>query len=165
MCHTLLIAYGNPSRRDDGLAFHILLNLRTLFDLEAVELLDLTDGELLPGLQAIYAQQLIPEMSEALSKVQVAIFIDAHVADAGWPPIYWQETTPRFEAGMVSHHFTPDTLLAWSVSLFGRAPRAFTLSVEGVDFDFGYELAPQTAVLADQAAALLAEKIKHPDRL
>ncbi|MHB9033112.1 MAG: hydrogenase maturation protease [Anaerolineae bacterium] len=158
----LLIAYGNPSRRDDGLAYHVLEHLRELLYLEPIPLLELADGELIPGLEVIYTQQLVPELSENLAEADTVVFIDAHVAAVDWQPVHWQEISARYEAGMVTHHFKPDTLLAWSSSLYGKAPQAFILSVLGVDFDFGYELSPETSQLVIEAAKLLADKLSLP---
>ncbi len=162
MRNTLLIAYGNPSRKDDGAAFHILLKLRELLHLDPLPLLELTDGELIPGLHVVYTQQLVPEMSETLAEMDTAVFLDAHVAGTDWPSIHWQEITPRLQTGMVSHHFKPDTLLAWSVSLYGKAPQAFVLSVLGNDFDFGYDLSPETMLLVDKAVHVLISKVNLP---
>jgi hydrogenase maturation protease len=159
MADTLLIAYGNPSRQDDGVALHLMLHLRAMLQLEPLPLLELSDGPLAPGLQVVYTQQLVPEMSEALAQVDKAVFIDAHVPGTDWLPIHWRPITPQHHVTMVSHHFTPETLLAWSYSLYGKAPQAFILSILGTNFDFGYELAPETERRALEAAGILYEKL------
>ena len=159
MASTLLIAYGNPSRQDDGLAYHLVLTLRNLLGLASIPLDELADGELLPGLQVYYTQQLMPEMAELLSEVDTVVFMDAHVAGTAYQPIHFQEIQPLFRPSMVSHHFKPEVLVAYSMSLFGRAPRALILSVLGTNFDFGTELSPGAAERTIEAAFLLATQL------
>jgi len=156
---TLLIAYGNPSRQDDGAAYHVVMHLRLLFGLKALSVLDAADEELQPGLRVVYTQQLVPEMSAELAEMDCVVFIDAHVDGAGYTPVHWQEIFPRFQPGAVSHHFAPSQLLAWSQSLYQRVPRAYILSVLGTRFDFGLDLSPETAERAREAAFLLVQKL------
>ncbi len=160
----LIVAYGNLSRRDDGVAFHIVRRLR--------EELGLPEPENAPGEGASvlasdsdYAEwserlavacmhQLAPEMVEMLSEHDVVVFVDAHVAGAGWQPVEWRALEPTYHSGMVSHHLKPETVLALCRSLYGRNPQGYVLSVEGTDFDFGETLSPGTA-------ALLGEAVRH----
>jgi hydrogenase maturation protease len=151
-----LIAYGNPSRQDDGLAYHIVLALRDLLGLESITMDELSDGVLIPGLQACFTQQLMPEMAQMLAEVDTVVFIDAHVPGTNHQPIHWEEIQPLFHPSMVSHHFKPEVLIAYSESLYGRSPKAIVLSVLGTHFDFGTELSFETAVRVREAAHLLA---------
>ena len=159
MTSTLLIAYGNPSRQDDGLAYHIVLALRSLLGLEPLTMDELADGELLSGLQVCYTQQLMPEMAEMLAEMDTVIFMDAHVPGTSYQPVHWEEIQPLFRSSMVSHYFKPEVLIAWSTSLYGRAPKAFVLSVLGTDYDFGTELSHDAAERAHEAAHLLAVQL------
>ena len=119
----------------------------------------LADGELFSGLQVCYTQQLMPEMAEVLAEMDLVIFIDAHVPGTNFQPVHWEEIQPLFRPSMVSHHFKPEVLIAWSASLYGRAPQAFVLSVLGTDYDFGTELSPEAAERAHEAAHLLAVQL------
>ena len=159
MTATLLIAYGNPSRQDDGLAYHIVLALRDLLGLELITIDEFADGELLSGLQVCYTQQLMPEMAEMLAEMDTVVFMDAHVPGTSYQPVHWEEIQPMFLPSMVSHHFKPKVLIAWCTSLYGRAPKAFVLSVLGTDFDFGTELSSETAKRVNEAAHLLADRL------
>jgi hydrogenase maturation protease len=154
-----LIAYGNPSRQDDGLAYHVILALRDLLGLELVTIDELQDGELLPELQVCFTQQLVPEMAEMLAEMSIVVFMDAHVPGTDYQPVHWQEIEPLFRPSMVSHHFKPEVLIAWCSSLYGHTPQAFVLSVLGTAFDFGTELSPEANLRARQAAQLLNEKL------
>jgi Ni,Fe-hydrogenase maturation factor len=53
-------------------------------------------------------------------------------------------------------------LLALAKSLYGRAPRALSISIRGHDFDFGTEMSTETAKLADKAVQVLWDIIRAP---
>ncbi len=155
----LLVGYGNISRRDDGVALHILRHLRrrlglSLNDWEANTVLCPNGGARKP-LAMICVHQLAPELAELAAQYDAVIFIDAHVAAADWEPVAWQEISPAYRAGMLGHHLKPSVVLALSRSLYGGSPRGYTLSVLGHDFDFGEELSLDTFTLAQEAVSFL----------
>ncbi|MFP3895460.1 MAG: hypothetical protein ACLFV5_01295 [Anaerolineales bacterium] len=155
----LLVGYGNTSRRDDGVALHILRCLRRRLGLlldewEAGTILCPHDGAYKP-LAMICVHQLAPELAELAAQYDAVIFIDAHVAAADWEPVAWQEISPAYQAGIVSHHLKPSVVLALSHSLYGGHPKGYTLSVLGHDFDFGEELSSNTLPLAQEAVFFL----------
>jgi hydrogenase maturation protease len=147
----LLIGYGNLSRRDDGVAFHILQRLRMRLGL-AAELAD--DSEEVISAQRlgmVFLHQLAPELAETLAEYDAVVFLDAHVSDVGWEPVRWARIEPIYEPSIVGHHLKPTVVLALCQTLYGAAPEGYTLSVEGHDFDFGEELSLATSSWADQA--------------
>ncbi len=161
----LIVAYGNLSRRDDGVAFHLVRRLR--------DALGLPEGENVPG-EAIdddYAEwsdrlavaclhQLAPEIADIVSQRDIVVFVDAHVSGIGWQPVEWRKLPPEYHSGMVSHHLKPDAVLALCHSLYGRCPQGYVLSIEGSDFDFGETLSPSTAALLDQAMGHLVALLR-----
>ena len=76
---TLVIGYGNPSRRDDGVALTIINGLRQRLGLPSLE--GNQDGfdDLGGSLDTLFLQQLMPELAETLSAYERVIFLDAHV--------------------------------------------------------------------------------------
>lgn len=151
----LLVAYGNASRRDDGVAFHILWRLRARLGLapdweEDVE--EVVEGR---RVRMIALHQLAPELAETLAAYDQVVFLDAHVGAVGWEAVQWAEIKPIYEPGMVGHHLKPTVVLALCHTLYGAAPEGHTLSVEGRDFDFGEELSSQTSSWADVAVECL----------
>lgn len=151
---TLIIGYGNVSRRDDGVALHILRRLRARLGLPPDDLIE--PGESAgAALAMVCVHQLVPELAETLISYDTVVFVDAHVKGAGWDPLHWQEVEPAYRSGMVSHHLKPAALLALNRSLYGRSPTGYLLSVLGHDFDFGEELSPETNELAEQAVERL----------
>ena len=57
---------------------------------------------------------------------------------------------PAFQRSPFTHHLTPDSLLSFAQTLYGRAPQAILVSIRGYHFGFSQELSPETA---PQAAA------------
>jgi len=154
----LLVGYGNLSRRDDGVAYHILGRLRERLGYSSPEL-ENDYEELGEELALMCTHQLGPEMAETLSRFDVVVFLDAHIASADWEPVHWQEITPAYRPSLVSHHMKPATLLALCGALYGHTPKGYILSVLGTDFDFGQELSPTTAGLVEDAVQVLMELI------
>jgi hydrogenase maturation protease len=148
LMRTLVIGYGNPSRRDDGVALAVVNGLRRRLNLPALD--ETQDGfdDLGGALDTLFLQQLGPELAETLSGYEQVIFVDAHV---GTYPEPVRRVALAAQAGpaIVSHHMKPGQLLALAARLYGRAPGAELISVRGFDFDFGATLSPGTAVAAE----------------
>lgn len=137
---TLLIGYGNPLRGDDGLG---------PFVAEAV------GRRKWQGVKALAAPQLLPELAEELAAADAALFIDAclgghdvevrEIEDGGGEP------------GAFTHGGSPASLLALAAALYGRAARAWIVSVRGERFDLGEGLSPPARRNAESALIRIAE--------
>ncbi len=147
----LLVGYGNSSRRDDGVAEHILRRLLERLGLDPEGVMTDDDIEQREGFGAILVHQLAPELAELACRYDVIVFIDAHVAGVDWQPVEWQAIEPSVQGGMSGHHLKPGVILSLSETLYGRRPEAYMLSVLGHNFDFGETLTAETSDLADQA--------------
>lgn len=124
---TLVLAWGNPGRRDDGLgpAFAAAL------------------GQLsLPGsaVEANYQLQ-IEDAAELASRDRV-IFVDAD--REGCEPFRIRRLQPEAGGiGFTSHSISPGQLLALGRDLFSAEPEAWLMGIRGYDFDrFGEGLSP-----------------------
>lgn len=142
---TLLIAIGNPLRRDDGAARRV------------VELL----GPLPPGVSAREVHQLTPEIAEEIAGFDGAVFIDAAVCPSGGPAGKVRLTeigqgTPAAPAPL-AHYSTAEEILALARRLFGFTGRAWVCAVPGVDFSTGEGLSPLAESCARRAAQALRE--------
>jgi len=157
----LIVAYGNQSRRDDGVAFYIAQALAKRLDPDREVLLG-QDWET-DQVSVRCLHQLAPELVEEMVEHSSVIFIDAHVASAGWKPVSWHKLEAEYRPSMVSHHLNPSTLLALCETLYGQAPKAVLLSIEGSDFDFGESLSERTAELAEQATEYLWIYLQRED--
>jgi hydrogenase maturation protease len=155
---TLVIGYGNPSRRDDGVALAIINGLRQRLGLPHLE--GNQDGfdDLGHTVDTLFLQQLMPELAETLAGYERVIFLDAHV---GVIPelIRRVEIDANADRAMVSHHVKPGGLVEIARRLYGHAPQAELISVRGFDFDFGEELSPATAEAAQTVIEELWQRV------
>jgi hydrogenase maturation protease len=135
MDRTLIIAYGNPLRSDDGVAWRAADMLAEKLSASAVEILRL--------------HQLAPELADTLRGFDRVIFIDASFSEAAAiepGTIHMDEIAaqtpdlPRF-----SHAFSPQKVLGLAVELYGVQPRAFSVNVQGANFDHGNALSAPVA--------------------
>jgi len=156
----LLVGYGNTSRRDDGVAAHILRCLLSRLGMDSDSIGAEDSLEPGPGIKVLFLHQLAPELAEMVSQYDTVVFIDAHVEGSGWEDMSWQPIAPAVEAGMIGHHLRPGVVVALAQSLYGSMPNAYMLSVLGHDFDFGEALSPETGELAEQAVNRLEELIR-----
>jgi hydrogenase maturation protease len=125
MGKTLIVAYGNPLRSDDGLAW------------KAAEELS---GLKFPGeVEIVTLHQPTPELALAVSEASLVLFLDA--AQAGIPgEMALQKLQPKTESSGFTHDFSPSTILSLAQALYGQSPEAYLLSMCGECFDHGETL-------------------------
>jgi hydrogenase maturation protease len=130
MPRVLIVAFGNPMRCDDGLAWHVADQLEGRYSTEEVEILR--------------AHQLAPDLAETVSHCEAVIFVDAASADAAGngPPgevrhaeVSLPESAPRF-----SHQLSPSAVVALAHKLYDAKPRVFSVTLTGQCFDHGESL-------------------------
>lgn len=155
---TLVIAYGNRDRQDDGAGWHILLQAAAQLGLEAPELpgewAESADG----SLRLLYLYQLLPELAEDLMDYAEVIFIDAQ-SSAELPELVFEPVGPTWEHSAFTHHLSVGELLAITQTLYERCPDAWMLSVRGYAFEFSQTLSPLTSLLVNQATDLLCSHL------
>lgn len=146
----LIIGYGNTLRSDDALgilAAGALLRRPLPVDTHVLSCLQLT-----------------PELAQTLAEYDRAIFIDA--AEAGDEPpgtIQRRPLLPDFTAPPgITHHFTPQTLLAMSALLYDHTPQAELITVSAASFDLGEELTPAVAAALPRLVNLILEITESP---
>lgn len=135
MPKALIIGYGNILRGDDGVGWAVAEKLKELLPQELVTVQTHI--------------QLTPEMAADLSEVEFAVFIDAQDNE---PPgaITCKPVEPlTISPPSFSHHLTAAALLSLARHFFGKAPKAYLVSINGVDFGYREELSPpvQNAVI------------------
>jgi hydrogenase maturation protease len=151
MASFLLIPYGNASRRDDGVAFHIAQRLLDRLGLDAEDVEETATYDIGDGLTIMGAHQLAPELAQDLAEVDIVVFIDAHVPGTAWDDVHWEQIEGELRPSMVTHLLKPQSVLALCEAIYQRAPQAYVLSVLGTDFDFGMELSHQAEALVEPA--------------
>ena len=135
---TLIVGYGNPLRGDDAFGWRVTERLREL----------VTDGEV----EILTLHQLVPELMDALSHADRAIFIDA--AAGGSPgEIVERVLAPADTASSFTHQATPEALLTGAQILYGHAPEAVMISVAGAEFALGAELSEPVSAQVEQVVS------------
>lgn len=128
----VVIAYGNPLRGDDGLAWRAAGQLKKTFASSDVEVLE--------------QQQLVPELAESISCAKAVIFVDAAAAhgirDHAEICIVelGKEEVLRASESAFHHHISPASLVALAEKLYGARPHVFVATLTGRDFGAGERL-------------------------
>lgn len=151
---TLIIAYGNRDREDDGAGWHILDRLARQLELETPQFpgdqVCTKDGKL----TLLYLFQLLPEMADDVDGFEQLIFIDAHNSPS-LPDLLFEKVSPDQTHSAFTHHMNPGELLAITQVLGKKIPESWMLSVRGFSFCFEPSLSQNTAELVDRAFSTL----------
>ena len=130
----LIVAYGNPLRRDDGIAWRAADELENRFPKSDVEIIRL--------------HQLAPEVADAVRNRDLVIFLDAACVDDARndePGKICTREISGLEVGapltvQFSHVYSPEKVLYLARQLYQAAPKAFVVTLTGEDFGHGNEL-------------------------
>lgn len=122
----LAIAMGNVVRADDGAGSAVASGL------EAV----------LPGVEIVEAQELLPELAERVAAADGVLFLDASVE--GRPgDVRVTRIGPKTARAAVIHALTPEEVLGLASALHGRVPPAALVTISGRDFAWGEALSAE----------------------
>lgn len=141
----LLLAYGNPGRRDDGLGPALAAAVETLG---------------LPNVRVEADYQLTVEDAALVAEHDVVIFTDASVA--GTAPFYFRRLAPAGPAtGFSSHSVDPVGVLTLARELFGARPHGYVLGLRGYEFnEFGETLSAGARRNLSAATAFLSQVLR-----
>jgi hydrogenase maturation protease len=114
----LVLGYGNPGRRDDGLGPRFV---------EALDLMGLPDVDL----ESAY--QLQAEDAAAVADHDVVVFVDADVSCPD--PFELRPVLPAGEPRFSTHSLAPETVLSMAWKYLEAMPEAYVLAIRGEDFD------------------------------
>jgi hydrogenase maturation protease len=119
----LVVGYGNPLRRDDGLGWHAASLLAT--------------DPRLAGAQVLTHHQLVPELAEDVSRASLVVLVDASTqGEPGSLSVRRIGPRPATPATW-SHHLDPVTLAGLAKGLYGAAPAMVLVSVAAGSFAEG----------------------------
>jgi hydrogenase maturation protease len=142
MPRVLIIAYGNPLRCDDGVAWRAAEELSRL--------------NLPQDVDMVTCHQLTPELAHPVSQASVVVFIDA--ARNGTPGEITSTTPqPQPRSSIFTHEFSPAVLLRVAQELYGKCPPASVVSMCGQCFDHGESL---SAIVTHSLPGMVA-RIQH----
>jgi len=144
MDRTLVIAYGNPLRSDDGVAWQAAEELKRILPSPA---------------HVICVHQLTPELAELASGSDLVIFVDA--ASEGHPgSVLCQRLSPESGKFHFSHHLTPQEVLVMCDRLYCAKPRAFLVSIAGKCFDHGEQFTPAAMIAIPRVLSVVRRAIE-----
>jgi hydrogenase maturation protease len=133
-------ALGNTIRADDGAGIALARGL----------------AGLVPGLEVIEAQELMPEHADVLGDASGVLFLDASVA--GKPgEVRASRIIPRQAHEAILHALTPEEILGLARSIHGRVPPAGLVTVAGREFAFGEGLSAEVQAALPRARELARE--------
>lgn len=142
----LVIGYGNPLRGDDAVGRAVA---------RAV-----CDAAPAAPLEMIVEHQLTPEMAEPVAAAARVFFIDA---DVDLPPgevrITPVQPAPTDPDRPMTHHQSPEHLLAMSRGLYGHCPRAWTVAIGPESFDLSESLSPTAQSAIPRALEMIIAKL------
>jgi hydrogenase maturation protease len=159
---TLIIGYGNFDRQDDGVAWHVLVEVAKRLG-RAVP--DSPEEEFSVNGGApdfIFELQLTPELAETIAQYERVCFVDAHTG-AVPHDVNVSEIDAEFQASPLTHHLTPQSLMTFAQTLYNARPEAILVSVRGYQFGFERKLSPLTAQLAQDAAEEITKWVLDTD--
>jgi hydrogenase maturation protease len=137
----LVIGYGNDLRSDDAVGKQVA---------EAVTTWKLS------YVQALTVHQLTPELTVKLTKVERAIFVDAHTATPD-QEVQVRPLEPVHTGGIAGHTGDPQSLLALTKVLYSYCPQAWWVTIPGINFEVGDSL----SFIAKQGVSVALERIEQ----
>ena len=155
MPRILIVAYGNPLRCDDGVAWRAADALAQKLPNSEVEIIRL--------------HQLAPELADAAQHHELVLFVDAACLDAARVDdtenrrpgdirvreISTSNYAPN-EPAHFSHVYSPEKVLDLAKELYGATPKAFVITVAGENFDHGDSLsAPVATALPELVSTIV----------
>jgi hydrogenase maturation protease len=125
----LVIGYGNPGHRDDGLGPAFAARLAALD---------------LPGVTVESDYQLSIEHAECAAQHDIVVFADAAADMDAAAQFYLRSVQPAPDASCFSHSVSPQAVLHLAAQCFASRPKGWLLGIRPVDLDsFAEGLTPQ----------------------
>lgn len=134
-----MIGYGNDLRADDGAGRAVAAAI---------------EERGLAGVTVRSVAQLTPELAVDVADSRRVVFVDADV-DA--PELRARPVAARaLEAGVMTHHGDPATLLSLAATVGAPPGEAMVVSIPASDLGLGFEFSPRTAAAVAEAIELIA---------
>jgi hydrogenase maturation protease len=131
----LVIGYGNPGRKDDGLG---------------PALAEAVTARNLRGVSVEQNYQLMVEDAAQVAEHDLVVFADAHRSCE--PPFMLAEVEPDPEPSFSTHSVSPGAVLSLAREHFGATTKAYILGIRGYDLEsFEEGLTDQARANLDQA--------------
>ena len=139
----LVLGWGNPGRRDDGLGPAIVEELSRMG---------------IPGVSAESDYQLSIEAAADLAEAERAVFVDA--ALEGPEPFQVRPLSPSSTISFSTHAFAPEAVLAVCEEAYHRSPQALLVGVRGYEFDIAEGLTDKAQANSRAALEFITQLIQ-----
>jgi len=140
----LLMAVGNPLRRDDGIAHRVL---------------DILDPGRAAGARTSSVHQLTPELAEEFSHYDTVVIIDA---DVELGEAFLEEVAEPGRAAALGHELGAAEVAALARTLYDWKGACVLCHVPGADFTEGGGFSDEAEGNAWRAAHLIEEMLTSP---
>lgn len=145
----LVIGYGNPGHRDDGLGPAFAARLEALG---------------LPGVTVESDYQLSIEHAELAAQHDIVVFADAAADIQDDSAFYLRSVEPAAEGYSFSHSVSPRAVLHLAAQCFGVHSKGWLLGIRPVDLDsFAEGLTPGAEANLGAALEAFRETFEDPD--
>lgn len=146
----LILACGNPLRRDDGVGPWLATWAHARFQDD-------------PTIRVVYRQQWTPELTDELSRAGSAIFIDASLEAAPGSVLVRRISSAQEVGGIPSHHLSALQLLALCTELYETEPKTSLLMTIGIgSIEFGDTFSEPVRAAVEDACAQLEVMVAAP---
>lgn len=156
---TLILGYGNQDRQDDGVAWHIMADLRKRLGYSDPQLID-ENFDSTDDLVFVFQLQLTPELADDISRFDRICFLDAHTG-AVPEDVNFEKLSPIYQHSPLTHHLTASSLLSILQTVYKRTPEAILISVKGLEFGYSTVLSPFTQNLVSKASEMVLDWVKQ----
>jgi hydrogenase maturation protease len=140
----LLVAVGNPLRRDDGIAHRVL---------------EILDPERTAGVSTSSVHQLTPELAEEFSRHDAVIIVDADVEPG---EAYLEEIAEPGRRASLGHELGAAEIVSLARTLYDWKGACVLCHVPGADFTDGGGFSDEAEGSAWRAAHLIEELLANP---
>jgi hydrogenase maturation protease len=139
----LVVGYGNPLRRDDGVGQRVARMVAALK---------------WPGVRTLAVQQLTPELAEPLAEASIAIFVDA-AAEAD--EVVVEPIGESCGSRTMAHTGDPAWLLGLARATYGRRPPAWLVAVPARDMGYGTGFSSMARSRARDAVKIIGSLLQR----
>ncbi|MCA9392973.1 MAG: hydrogenase maturation protease [Candidatus Omnitrophica bacterium] len=140
----LIIGYGNPARRDDGIG-------PCLADSLPVDV---------PGVSVRSQHSVMIEDAATAAAFDVVIFVDASISAP--EPFLFERVSPEPAAAASSHHVSPELIIHLAETMYAANLTGYLLAVRGYEFDgYGEQLSPRAIENMEAARDFLLTQLSE----
>ena len=148
----LIYGYGNPGRQDDGLGNAFVDRIKQWVAIEG-----------LFGFNFDSNYQLNIEDAEAISEMDIVIFVDASKEDIDRFCISKVDGTT--DVSFTSHAASPGYIVQLCEELFHKKPLVLLLHIKGYEWELQEGLSQQAAENLNDALVYMKKKLVQPRKL